>query len=154
MKPTKETYLYTKIIFFAHKDTYLFLQVLLHSLITIFFFFERGYLISIRWREKIKWQAQPGSHVWMGRLAVRGVMSFHRGFLASSKQKTWCLHQVWKKESFNIEDLSELLIVWTSVRGGFGLRTAIIPLSLKSFGNFRWHLDNTWMILMWYLGDS
>jgi hypothetical protein len=33
MKPTKESYLYTKILFFAHKDTYLFLQVLPHSLL-------------------------------------------------------------------------------------------------------------------------
>jgi hypothetical protein len=49
----------------------------------------------------------------------------------------------------------------SSVWGGFGLTTAIILPSLKSFsyflksfGNFRWYLDNTWMIFMWYLGDS
>jgi hypothetical protein len=35
VKPTKESYLYTKILFFAHKDTYLFLQVLPHSLLAI-----------------------------------------------------------------------------------------------------------------------
>jgi hypothetical protein len=35
MKSTKESYLYTKILFFAHKDTYLFIQVLSHSLLAI-----------------------------------------------------------------------------------------------------------------------
>jgi hypothetical protein len=29
------------------------------------------------------------------------------------------------------------------VRGGFGHASASIPLSLKSFSNFRWYLDNT-----------
>jgi hypothetical protein len=37
MKPTKEFYLYTKILFYAHKDTYLFLQVLPHSLLAIWY---------------------------------------------------------------------------------------------------------------------
>jgi hypothetical protein len=35
MKPANESYLYTKILFFAHKDTYLFLQVLTHFLLAI-----------------------------------------------------------------------------------------------------------------------